>query len=254
MRRILILGGTTEARLLAGRLAGRPDFAVIVSLAGRTAEIVDQKAPTRVGGFGGVAGLAAYLDSERVDALVDATHPYAEIISAHAVAAAEATGTPLLALRRPAWKRVPGDVWIAVATMEHAIEALGQAPRRVFLAIGRKEIGSLARAPQHFYLVRSVDPIDPPPDLPHAAYVLGRGPFTEAADLALITAHAIDMLVCRNSGGSAGYAKLAAARTLGLPVVMVKRPVLPAAETVETIDAALVWLGHVTARPRARGV
>jgi len=254
MRRILILGGTTEARLLAGHLAGRPDFAITVSLAGRTAEIVDQKAPTRVGGFGGVAGLAAYLESERIDALVDATHPYAEVISAHAVEAAEATGTPLLALRRPAWSPVPGDIWIAVATMEEAVEALGQAPRRVFLTIGRKEIGSFMRAPQHFYLVRSVDPIDPPPDLPKAAYVLGRGPFSEAGDLALIKAHAIETLVCRNSGGSAGYAKLAAARALGLPVVMVKRPVLPAAETVDTVDAALAWLDHVTARPRARGV
>ena len=254
MRRILILGGTTEARLLAGHLAGRPDFAITVSLAGRTAEIVDQKAPTRVGGFGGVPGLAAYLDSERIDALVDATHPYAEIISAHALEAAGATGTPLLALRRPAWSQVPGDNWTEVATMDEAAEALGPSPRRVFLAIGRKEIGSFARAPQHFYLVRSVDPIDPSPDFPNAAYVVERGPFTEAGDLVLIKGHAIELLVCRNSGGSAGYAKLAAARALGLPVVMVRRPVLPAADTVETVDAALAWLDHVTARPRARGV
>jgi precorrin-6A/cobalt-precorrin-6A reductase len=255
MKRILILGGTTEARLLAGRLAGRTDLAVTVSLAGRTADIVDQSAPTRVGGFGGVTGLAAYLRDERVDVLVDATHPFAEIISAHAVEAAKATATPLVALHRPAWRPVAGDDWIIVPSMAAAVEAVGQAPRRVFLAIGRKEIAIIASAPQHFYLIRSVDPIaPPPPDLPNAAYVVGRGPFTEADDKALLTAHKIEMVVSRNSGGDAGYAKIAAARALRLPVIMVRRPVLPEAETVETVEAAIARLDHVAACPRARAV
>jgi precorrin-6A/cobalt-precorrin-6A reductase len=254
MKRILILGGTTEARLLAGRLADRPDFGVTVSLAGRTAEIVEQSAPTRVGGFGGVAGLAAYLDRERIDALVDATHPYAEIISAHAVEAAQTAGIPLLALRRPAWKREPGDAWTTVATMAQAVAAIGSAPQRVFLAIGRKEVGAFVAAPQHVYLVRSVDPIEPPPALPNATYVLGRGPFTEAGDLALMRTHSIEALVCRNSGGSAGYAKIAAARRLALTVVIVERPALPAATTVETVEAALAWLDHVSSRRPVRSV
>jgi len=251
MKRILILGGTTEARLLAGRLAGRADLAVTVSLAGRTAEIIDQKVPTRVGGFGGVAGLAAYLIEAEVDALVDATHPFAEIISAHAIEAARMTGTPLIALRRPAWEATTGDNWITVETMAAAVQALGRVPRRVFLAIGRKEIAIVASAPQHFYLIRSIDPIDRPPSLVNAAYVLGRGPFSEAGEYALLKAHAIDAVISRNSGGEAGYAKIAAARALGLPVIMVSRPELPAAETVATVEAALAWLDHV-ARPRAR--
>jgi precorrin-6A/cobalt-precorrin-6A reductase len=254
MKRILILGGTTEARLLAGRLAGRPDLAVTVSLAGRTAAIIDQKAPTRVGGFGGMTGLAAYLGEERIDALVDATHPFAEIISAHAIEAAKATETPLIALRRPAWPRVAGDDWRAVPTMAAAVEAIGQAPRRVFMAVGRKEIAIVAGALQHFYLVRSVDPIEPAPDLPNAAFVVGRGPFTEAGDRALLSAHKIELIVSRNSGGEAGYAKIAAARALALPVIMVSRPLLPATDTVETVEAALAWLDHVVARPRARVV
>jgi precorrin-6A/cobalt-precorrin-6A reductase len=254
MKRILILGGTTEARLLAGRLASRLDLAVTVSLAGRTAAIIDQKAPTRVGGFGGVTGLATYLGEERIDALVDATHPFAEVISAHAIEAAKATATPLLALRRPAWLPVAGDAWHSVPTMAAAIEAIGQTPRRVFLAIGRKEIAIVAGAPHHFYLLRSVDPIEPAPDLPNAAFVVGRGPFSEAGDRALLSAHKIEAVVSRNSGGEAGYAKIAAARTLALPVIMVSRPLLPATETVETVDAALAWLDHVVVRPRARAV
>jgi len=254
MKRILILGGTTEARLLAGRLADRPDVAVTVSLAGRTAAIIDQKVPTRVGGFGGASGLATYLGEERIDALVDATHPFAEIISAHAIEAAKTTETPLLALRRPPWLPVAGDNWREVPTMAAAVAAIGQAPRRVFLAIGRKEIAIVAGAPQHFYLVRSVDPIEPAPDLANAAFVVGRGPFTEAGDCALLSAYKIEVVVSRNSGGEAGYAKIAAARTLALPVIMVSRPLLAATETVETVDAALAWLDHGAARPRARTV
>ena len=138
--------------------------------------------------------------------------------------------------------------------MAAAIAAIGPAPRRVFLAIGRKETNLVASAPQHFYLVRSVDPIAPAPDLPHAAFVVGRGPFTETGDCDLLSAHKIETVVSRNSGGDAGYAKIAAARSLALPVIMVSRPLLAATETVETVDAALAWLDHGAARPRARTV
>jgi precorrin-6A/cobalt-precorrin-6A reductase len=254
MIRILILGGTTEARQLAERLAGRPAFATTVSLAGRTAEIVDQSVPTRVGGFGGAAGLVAYLRNERIDALVDATHPYAAVISRNAVEAVRETGTPLLALRRPAWTSVAGDNWVDVDDMDEAVGALGEAPMRVFLALGRKEIGAFERTPQHFYLVRSVDPIEPPPELPQAAYVVARGPFDETADRVLMEAHAINVVVCRNSGGAAAYGKIAAARALRLWVIMVKRPPLPDAEAVETVADAVAWLDHIGIRSIDRGV
>lgn len=254
MRRILILGGTTEARRLAERLAGRADLAVTVSLAGRTREPAEQAAPVRIGGFGGAQGLAEYLSEERIDALVDATHPYASMISANAARAAAIADVPLLALRRPPWVAVAGDRWTEVADIAEAVKALGEKPRRVFLALGRNEIGEFVRAPQHFYLVRSVDPVDPPLAVPRAYYVTGRGPFTEADDRTLLTAHAIDVIVAKNSGGSATYGKIAAARALGLRVILLRRPAVAQAPTVETMEDAVAWLDHALTLRAARGV
>jgi len=247
MRRILILGGTTQARRLAERLGERADMAVTVSLAGRTTAPAAQGAPVRIGGFGGAEGLAQYLSTERVDALIDATHPYAAIISANAAAAAAATRVPLLALRRPPWARLPGDRWIEVADAAAAVEALGEAPRRVFVTLGKTEIGTFAQAPQHYYLVRSVEPVDPPLAVPHASYVTGRGPFTESDDQALLVAYAIDVVVAKNSGGSATYGKIAAARMLSLPVILLRRPLLPEVATVETVADVVTWLDHAIA-------
>jgi precorrin-6A/cobalt-precorrin-6A reductase len=244
MRRVLILGGTTEARRLAERLAGRTDLAVTVSLAGRTTAPAAQAAPVRIGGFGGVEGLARYLINERVDALIDATHPYAAIMSANAAAAAATTRVPLLALRRAPWTPLPGDRWIEVADTAAAVEVLGEAPRHVFLALGKSEIGIFARAPQHHYLVRSVEPVDPPLAVPHAFYVTGRGPFSEADDRRLLVTHAVDVVVAKNSGGGATYGKIAAARTLGVPVVLLRRPPLPEVPSVESFEAAVAWLDH----------
>ena len=201
IRKILILGGTAEARALAQDLAGRADLAVTLSLAGRTAEPLPQAVPVRSGGFGGVDGLAAYLRAERIDALIDATHPYAAVISANAARAAEIARVPLLALRRAAWKKQAGDNWTEVATVEDAVTALGETPRRVFLTLGRKELAPFAAAPQHVYLVRSVDPVDPPLAVPQASYIAARGPFTEAADRALLETHRIEIIVAKNSGG-----------------------------------------------------
>ena len=223
------------------------DLAVTVSLAGRTTAPAAQAAPARIGGFGGVEGLARYLTNERVDALIDATHPYAAIISANAAAAAAATRVPLLALRRAPWTPLPGDRWIEVADIAAAMDALGEAPRRVFLAIGKSEIGIFARAPQHYYLVRSVEPIDPPLAVPHASYVIGRGPFSEADDRTLLVTHGIDMVVAKNSGGVATYGKIAAARALGVPVVLLRRPSSPEVPAVETIEDAVAWLDHASA-------
>ena len=244
MRRILILGGTTEARRLAERLAERANVAVTVSLAGRTTAPATHAVPVRIGGFGGAEGLGQHLTAEGVDALVDATHPYAAIISANAADAAAATRVPLLALRRPPWMPHSGDRWIEVADAAAAVQALGEAPRRVFLALGKSEIGTFAQVPQHHYLVRSVEPVEPPMAVPHASYVIGRGPFTETDDRALLAAHAIDLVVARNSGGTATYGKIAAARALRLPVILLRRPALPAVPTVETVEEALRWLDH----------
>lgn len=243
-----------EARRLAERLAGRSDLTVTLSLAGRTAHPAALPVPVRSGGFGGVAGLVDYLKAERIDALIDATHPYAAVISANAAQAARITGVPLLALRRQSWAKVDGDRWTEVADMNEAVHALGDKPRRVFLALGRKEVAPFAQAPQHHYLVRSVDPIDPPLAVPHAEYIRARGPFSEDDERALLADRGIDVIVSKNSGGSATYGKIAAARALGIGVVVLRRPTLPDVPSVETVDAALAWLDHALAPQAARGV
>jgi precorrin-6A/cobalt-precorrin-6A reductase len=252
--RVLILGGTTEARRLAERLAPRRDLDVTLSLAGRTSNPVPHPVPVRVGGFGGPEGLADHLTSERIDRLIDATHPYAAQMSANAAQAARLTGVPLLALRRPAWRPVAGDRWTEVADTRAAVRALGEPPRRVFLALGRNEIAAFTAAPQHHYLVRSVDPVEPPLAVPDAVYIRARGPFREADDRALLAAHAIDVVVSKNSGGDAAYGKIAAARTLGTAVILLRRPALPEAPAVETVDDAVAWLAHPGRSASARGV
>ena len=211
-----------------------------LSLAGRTAHPLAMPVPVRVGGFGGVAGLVAWLRAERIDVLVDATHPYAARISANAVAATRITGVPLVALRRPGWRVGPGDDWRSVPDLAVALAALGDAPRRVFLALGRQEVAGIVAAPQHAYLIRSVDPILPA--IPGATCITARGPFDVADEAALLRAHRIEAIICKNSGGAASEGKLIAARQLGLPVLMLARPVLPDVPGCETVEAALVHL------------
>ena len=244
--RILLLGGTSEASALARRLAARiADHAgldVILSLAGRTEHPAPQPVPVRVGGFGGAEGLEDYLKAERIAAVVDATHPYAARMSFNAAEACAAAGVPLLALRRGPWMPVAGDRWREVADVPAAVAALGDAPRRVFLALGRNEVRAFEAAPQHVYLVRSVDPVTPPLAVPEAEYVLGRGPFGEAEDRALLEAHRIDTIVAKNSGGSATYGKMAAARALCIEVLLIARPAFPAVPAVETPAEAEAWL------------
>lgn len=257
--KILILGGTTEARVLAGRLNEDSGFDVTLSLAGRTARPRPQGVPTRIGGFGGAEGLARALRDAQFDVLVDATHPYADRISANAASAAEQTRVRFLALRRAPWTKVSGDRWIDVESVEEAVAALGLEPRRVFVALGRKEIEPFAAAPQHVYLVRSVDPLDPPLTVPCAIYVTARGPFSEAGDRDLLERHGIDIVVAKNSGGEASYGKIAAARALRLPVIVLRRPALPPTAqlnvcSVGTVEDALAWLGHAVTAAAARGV
>jgi precorrin-6A/cobalt-precorrin-6A reductase len=192
--------------------------------------------------------------AERIDALIDATHPYATVISQNGAAAARQTVVPYLALRRPPWKAVPGDRWIEVGDTRAAVDAIGSQTRNVFVAIGRNELAPFAAAPQHRYLVRSVDPVDPPLPLPYVTYVTARGPFSEADDRALMAAHGIDVVISKNSGGSAAYGKIAAARALGVAVIMVSRPPAPEVPAVATIDDAVTWLDHTLASAKARGV
>jgi len=248
MARILILGGTAQARALAARLAQRRDLAVTLSLAGRTANPAAQPVPVRIGGFGGADGLARHLVEGRIDALIDATHPYAATMAANAASASRSAGVPLMALRRPPWSAVVGDRWIEAADVLAAVAALGGMPRRVFLALGRKELAPFEAAPQHHYLVRSVDPVEPPLAVPNARYVTGRGPFTEAGDHALLSEHRIEIVVAKNSGGSATYSKIAAARTLGLTVVLLARPRLPEVPAASTVEEVEAWIDHATPR------
>lgn len=225
-----------------------------LSLAGRTVDPVRQAVPVVSGGFGGVAGLAAYLRENEVDGLIDATHPFAAQMSRHAAQAADITGVPLLALRRPAWQPVAGDRWTEVDDVAAAARALGEAPRRAFLALGRQELAPFEALPQHAYLVRSVDPVEPPLAVPEAVYVTARGPFTVEDDTRLLTEHRIDVVVSKNAGGDASYAKIAAARRLGLPVLMVRRPMVPDVTSAATVDEALAWIDHRVALLAKRGV
>lgn len=241
-----MLGGTTEASALATALAAQGERATL-SYAGRTENPRAQAIPTRVGGFGGVDGLADYLTREGVTHLVDATHPFAARISANAIAAAERAGVKLLALTRSEWVDGPGDRWTRVADTEQAVAALGSGPARVFLALGRQTIGDFASAPQHFYLLRFVDAAAPPA-LPYHHLVVDRGPFTLAGERALLRDHRIEVVVAKNAGGSGARAKLDAARELGLPVVMIDRPFIPDRPQVGSVAQVLEWLDHGVVR------
>ncbi|NMG38449.1 cobalt-precorrin-6A reductase [Chelativorans sp. ZYF759] len=252
--KILILGGTTEARELAARLAGEPRYETKLSLAGRTARPAGQPVPVRVGGFGGAEGLAAHLAGKGIDLLVDATHPFAARISANAAEAARVTKVPLLALRRPGWERGKLDRWTEADTVAAAVVALGERTRRVLVTLGRQELAPLRAHPHHFYLIRSVDPVDPPLDLPDAQYLLARGPFGEDDERRLLIDHRIDAILSKNSGGAATYGKIAAARGLGIEVVMVRRPPKPVVPTVGTVDEAVAEIAHRAASGKNRGV
>ncbi|MDX3073397.1 cobalt-precorrin-6A reductase [Streptomyces sp. MI02-7b] len=241
---VLILGGTTEGRGLAEALAGEPAarWRVTSSLAGLVAAPRLPPGEVRTGGFGGTGGLVRWLREHAVDVVVDATHPFAETMSAHAAAAAAATGVPLLGLRRPGWTAGPGDRWHMVDSAEQAAALLPALGGRVFLTTGRTGLAAFAGDAGRWFLVRSVD-APGPPHPPRMEVVLDRGPFTHDGERALMTRHRVDVLVTKDSGGAATAPKLAVARELGLPVVIVRRPPAPpGVPAVPDVAGALEWL------------
>jgi precorrin-6A/cobalt-precorrin-6A reductase len=244
MIRVLILGGTGEAAVLAGLFADRPDLDIVSSLAGRVAAPSLPVGAVRIGGFGGVDGLAAYLQAEKIDAVVDATHPFAARMSANAAEACARLGVPLLAFVRPVWAAEPGDRWLSVADM---VQAAALCHGRVFLTVGRQELAPFAGSAA-WCLIRSIDPPAGPLPVAHEL-LLARGPFSLNEEIALLRDRRIDLVVSKNSGGPATYAKIAAARALGLPVVMVERPVRPRTDVAADPDAVAVWLDRLHQAP-----
>lgn len=227
------------ARTLAG--AG---LEAVFSYAGVTRAPRTQPLPTRVGGFGGVEGLRRYLTSEGMTHVIDATHPFAAQISANAAVACTALGLPHCTLERPKWAQRPGEFWTTVPDIASAVEALPQAPARVFLAIGRQNLADFAVRPQHRYLLRLVDPPEGDLPLPNTDVVVARGPFTAEADTALMLARDTQIVVAKNSGGQGARAKLDAARALHLPVIMIDRPARSRRPVMHDVDEVMGWLAH----------
>lgn len=222
----------------------------IYSIAGRTETPNLPDLPHRIGGFGGVAGLTAFLRAQSITHVIDATHAFAAGMSRNAVEACTALALPLIALESAPWVAGPGDDWRFFSEIAAMAKALPQRETRIFLAIGRQHLGEFADHPQHHYLLRLVD-ADPAPTLPKCQIVLGKGPFTHDGDLALMRAHGTELVLAKNAGGEASRAKLTAARALGLPVWLAQRPQIPPRDRVESVAEVMGWLAH---HPARRGV
>jgi precorrin-6A/cobalt-precorrin-6A reductase len=242
MKRLLILGGTGDAVKLASLAIDLPGLKVITSLAGRTSTPKSLVGEVRTGGFGGEAGLIAYLQTEQIDLLIDATHPFAAQISRNAAVAATQAGIPRLKLIRPGWVRSPEDNWIEVESIEAAVGAIPASAQRIFVTIGRQQLAPFASLTDKWCLMRSIDPPDSSILLPPGKLLLDRGPFRLEGERELLKEYQIQAIVSKNSGGDATYAKIIAARELGLPVVMVKRPSVPDGEIVMDVAGAIEWL------------
>lgn len=221
-------------------------FDAIYSYAGRTQVPVNQPLPVRTGGFGGGGGLAHFVRAEAITHVIDATHPFADIMSRNAIAACAETATPLIALVRPEWTADTNDRWNPVPDLQSAVDALPIEPTCVFLAIGRQHLEPFTAKPQHRYLLRFVDEPNDAVPLPNAKVIVARGPFTQQGDLALLSAESVSWLVTRNSGGAGARAKIDAARLLGLPVVMIARPHMPERRCAESVAEVMAWLHHET--------
>ena len=250
---LLILGGTIEATALCQRVHDL-GLRATVSFAGRVERPARHPVPRRIGGFGGVDGLTAYLRDHKITHMIDATHPFAAQMSRNAIAGCAAAGVPLVALTRAPWVAQPGDQWRLVDDIAGAVTALDGPARRVMLAVGRMHLPEFAPNPQHFYLLRLVDAPETPPDFPDHHVLVSRGPFTGQADLALMQQHRIDLVVSKNAGGTGAYAKIEAARALGLPVIMIDRPALPPRAERYDPDSVLDWVRETSHATTDRGV
>ena len=244
LKKVLILGGTGNAVKLAAQLANIPKIEVISSLAGRTKKPSALVGQVRIGGFGGAEGLAKYLQENAIDILIDATHPCAGQITINGATASQLVNIPHLMLVRPQWERVTGDYWIEVESIEAAARAIPELVRRVFITSGRQQLEPfLERSrlyPEMWYLMRSIDP--PDLELPNSKILLDRGPFNLEQERELLREYQIELIVSKNSGGEATYAKIIAARELQIPIIMVQRPTTPEGEKVTSIAKAIAWL------------
>jgi precorrin-6A/cobalt-precorrin-6A reductase len=242
--KVLILGGTGDAVKLAAKLATIPEIEVISSLAGRTKKPSALIGQFRIGGFGGAEGLANYLQENAIAFLIDATHPCAGQITMNGAIAAKAANIPHLMLVRPQWEQVSGDNWIEVESVAAAVQAIPESINRVFITSGRQQLEPfLLRSQIHpatWYLIRSIDP--PALELPNSKVILDRGPFSLEQERQLLRDDQIQAIVSKNSGGDATYAKIIAARELGIPIIMVQRPASPEGEKVTSIEDAIAWL------------
>lgn len=246
MSKLLILGGTGEAIQLADRLAGERRLQVTTSLAGRTGSPRRVAGRVRTGGFGGADGLRAYIEQERIDMLVDATHPFASRISAHAAQACEQSGVARLQIRRPPWTARPGDRWIHVRSMEEAANRIEASHRTVFLSTGQRGIELFAAYDDVRFVVRLVEAPKSPLPLENHTLILARGPFSDSDEKRLLTEHQIDLVISKNSGGAGTFAKIGASRDLGIPVMMIEQPPPEAGPHVESVDSAHDWVvGHL---------
>ena len=245
-KRVLILGGTTEALESAERLSAAGQITVITSMAGVTRNPRLPAGENRTGGFGGVSGLTAYLDAEDIDAVLDATHPFAAQISRHAGDAGSRAGVPVLHLTRPPWRRRPGDQWYEVDSAVAAAAWLNTATlgdgSTVFLTIGRAEISAFAEIDRLRYVSRSIEPLDFAGAPPFVEAILARGPFSIDDERQLMIDRNIVCLVAKNSGGAASYPKIEAARALELPVLMLTPPATPGGESTSSVDVAVAWV------------
>ena len=240
--KVLLLGGTSEARILAARLDRDERFTVETSLAGATENPLPVAGESRRGGFGGTLGLADYLRAVSFDIVIDGTHAFAATISRNAAEACDQTRTELLVVQRPSWEKTEGDHWLEVSDVPEAAESVAQRGHRVFLTIGRQDIAAFSRCRDAWFLIRSIDQPKQTTEFEKYQLLQARGPFDFASEKALLETNRIDLIVSKNSGGADTYAKIEAARALALPVVMIRRPTPPAGTAVPSVDAALAWL------------
>ena len=241
LKNLLILGGTTEASSLA-YLISKTEFNATISYAGRVKDIRQQPINKIIGGFGGVDGLSSYIISNEITHLVDATHPFAVQISKNAILASQKTGIQHATLTRTQWQRLKGDNWHLVHDIKAAAAMLNSNPRRVMLAIGRMHLEQFYENTQHFYLLRLLDKPKESLLFPNHVIQVSRGPFTTEQDKILLSKHKIDLIVAKNAGGNATYAKIEAARQLGIQIIMIERPVIPDGLIFYSPEEVIQWL------------